>query len=170
MNMETFLFNLITVFLISVALLWAYWAAFYPAIILKARFRIATIQDEVRLATLENHELLITRSYLEFEHFLAIANRVIHHHDIVGLYLRHPQAHEIESIGRRIRVVMEEPALAAQFQELTRWMMAVRMVSAPTYLFIDVVLVSLSLFSDWARNLTRKKEQEAFTVGECLPA
>lgn len=168
--METFLFNLITVLLISVALLWAYWAAFYPAIILKARFRIATIQDEVRMAAREDRDLSITRAYLEFEHFLLIANRVIHHHDIIGLYLHHPQAHEIESVERRIRVVMEDPALAGQFLELTRWMLAVRMISAPTTLFIDVILVSLSLFSDWARNLTRRKEQEAFTIGECLPA
>lgn len=168
--MENFLFNLLLAFLVSISLLWFYWAAFYPAIILKARFRMTAIQDEVRLSVLDDEKLAMTRAYLEFEHFLQISRRVVQHHDIVGLYVRHPHQHELEEIEQRINAIFSEPELAEKFKELTRWMLAVRIVAAPTFLCIAAFLAFFSLFSDWARNLARMKEKEAFTIGEGLPA
>jgi hypothetical protein len=155
----------------SGSIVWVYWRVLYSALILKCRFQILSIQDEVRLAVFDkriNHE---SRAYAEFEYFLNLASVVIKSPEVLGLPHPEPELYQVEAISQRIEHITKgEKDLCEAFERLSRWMFAIQIAVSPMKVLFITALIIWSIFSDWARNTVQKEKREVYAYVDGLTA
>jgi hypothetical protein len=153
--------------------LWFYWIALFPCLVLKGGFRIQRISDGVRLSVLEKKISPESRGYIELQYFLDLSARAARHADLLGVTSRRkPARFEHTAFQNRIEAIMKDgsPEIREAFVKCTRWTVALWLAARPIWLIPLAVLILLAFFSDWADRQAKQKKEEAFAVVSGLPA
>jgi hypothetical protein len=168
-----FLMETALVFTIATAVcVWFYWVALFPCLILKSRFKIQEIVDNIHLSARNGTLHSESRGFTELQHFLDLAQRMARHAEMIASFpTRKLEDHELEDLKRRIDAIMkDDPMIRDAFVNVHRWMFGIFIASRPMWFvrfgFLDV----LATFSDWAVRITEREKTEVYTLASCLPA
>jgi hypothetical protein len=158
--------------ILTAACIWFYWVALFPCLILKSRFQIQEISDNIRLAARDRTALAEARGFIELEHFLGLAQRMARHAEMIASFpIRKPEKHELEDIKRRIDAIMkDDPTIRDAFLNVHRWMFGIFIASRPMWFVGFGILDALAIFSDWAARITEREKNEVYTLASSLPA
>src|ERR1700693_2617691 len=168
----TFLIEASLVFtVLAAACVWFYWIALFPCLILKSRFQIQAIADNIRLAARNGTVPSASRGFTELEHFLDLAKRLARHAEMIALVpVRKPQEHELEEVKRRIDVIMnDDPMIRDAYLKVHRSMFAIFIASRPMLFIAFGFLFALATFSDWAARISEREKNEVYTLAARLP-
>jgi hypothetical protein len=152
---------------------WFYWVALFPCLVLKSRFKIQEIVDNIHLSARDGTLRSESHGFIELQHFLDLAKRMARHAEMIASFpTRKTEKHELEDLKRRIDAIMnDDPMIRDAFFSVHRWMFAILLASRPMRLLgFGIFLDALAIFSDWAVRIIEQQKNEVYTLASRLPA
>lgn len=152
--------------------LWFYWAVFFPCIVLKSRFEIQKVSDDVQIAVREGRMSSESRGFIELQYFLDVGRRAVRHADLLMLSgKKRSSQSDFEEIERRASAIRKDsPEVQEAFMTSARWMIAIWLAARPMHLVFLGPLLVLAVFSDWAKKRADREQKGVFVVASGLPA
>jgi hypothetical protein len=161
---------LFTVF--SGSCLFFYWVAFFPCVVLKSRFAIQKVCDDIQIAEREGTISSESHGFIALARYLEIGRRAARHADLLSVAPRNKiTPSEQERLEREAAAIMKDvPEVREAFSTLSRWIVALWLAARPMRLLILCPLLILAFFSDWADKKADREKKGGFVAAAGLPA
>ena len=167
------LFKILLAFTVSTgSFLLLYWVVFFPCIVLKSRFAIQKVCDDMHVAARNGTVSPESRGFIVLAHYIDIGRRAARHAEMLSVVRTSMlNSAEFEAFEREAEAIMKDaPEIREAFSTVARWILALWLAARPMQLLMLAPLLILAFFSESAAKKADREKKSGFVAAEGLPA